>query len=392
MGRLIGLLLLYSYRNLSRRKLTTFFTVFGMALVIFVFSAVIMLTEGLRKTLVKTGEYDNVMVIRRSSQAELQSVIDRNQANIIDTLAEIKIGQEGRKLISKEIVTLINLIKKSTNKPSNVTIRGVDENSLKIRKNIKIISGRDLTKGSNEILVGKNIARNFYNVEVGNSINFAGRDWRIVGVIDAGNTGFSSEIWCDVNQIMQAFRRTAYSSVIFKLSDEKVFEKVKEKIESDPRLTVECKREVKYYEEQSEVMATFISYLGISMTLIFSFGAIIGAMITMYTAVANRESEIGTLRAIGFTNNNILFAFLLESLLISLIGFLIGLFFSSFLQLYTVSTLNWQTFSELAFKFTLSSKVIFYSLFFSLFMGISGGLLPAIRASKKKIVDVLRTG
>lgn len=388
----MGLILLYSFRNLLRRRLITFFTVLGMALVIFVFSAVTMLTEGLRKTLVKTGDYDNVMVIRRSSQAELQSVIDRNQASIIETLDEIKIGFEGRRLLSKEVVTLISLTKKSTGKPSNVTIRGVDENSFNIRKGLKLVSGRLPAPGSNEIMVGKSIAKNFVDVEIGKYINFGGRSWLVVGIFSAGNTGFSSEVWCDVNQIMQAFRRTAYSSIIFKLSDDKLFSKVKEKIESDPRLTLSAKREVKYYEEQSEVMATFISYLGISMTLIFSTGAILGAMITMYTAVANRENEIGTLRALGFSKKQILYAFLSESILISIIGLFIGLFFSSFLQFYTISTLNWQTFSELAFTFSLSPKVVFYSFLFAIFMGVSGGLLPAFRASRKNIIEVLRTG
>jgi len=387
----MGLILLYSFRNLLRRRLTTFFTVLGMALVIFVFSAVIMLTEGLRQTLVKTGDYDNVMVIRRSSQAELQSVIDRTQANLIETLDEIKIGSDGKRLVSKEVVTLISLNKKSTGKPSNVTIRGIDSNSFKIRQGIKIISGRLPTSGSNEIVVGKSIAKNFVDVELGKYIYFGGRSWLVVGVFSAGNTGFSSEVWCDVNQLMQAFRRMAYSSVIFKLSDSRLFNKVKKKIESDPRFTLEAKREVKYYEEQSEVMATFISYLGVSMTLIFSTGAILGAMITMYTAVANRENEIGTLKAIGFSKKQILYAFLSESILISLIGFFIGLFFSSFLQFYTISTLNWQTFSELAFTFSLTPKVIFYSLIFAISMGVSGGLLPALRASNKNIIEVLRT-
>lgn len=386
------LILLYSIRNLLRRKLTTSFTVFGMALVVFVFSAVIMLTEGLRQTLVKTGDYDNVVVLRRSSQAEMQSVIDREQANIIETIEEIKVGQEGRRLISKEVVTLISLDKKSTGKPSNVTIRGIDENSFLLRKGLRLDKGRMPITATNEIIVGKSIAKNFLNVKIGNYITFGGRSWLVVGIFDAGNRGFDSEIWCDANQLMQAFRRGAYSTIIFKLNDDKLFGKVKEKIETDPRLTLDAKREVKYYEEQSEVMANFINYLGISMTLIFSTGAILGAMITMYTAVANRENEIGTLRAIGFSKKKILITFLMESILISFLGLLLGLFFSSFLQFYTISTLNWQTFSELAFKFKLTPKIILYSMAFATFMGVSGGLLPAIRASRKNIIEVLRTG
>lgn len=388
----MNIIFIYSLRNLFRRKLTTFFTVFGMGLVIFVFSAVLMLTEGLRQTLVKTGSYDNVVVIRKSSQTEMQSIIDRAQANIIETLQEIKIGEEGRRLLSKEVVILISLIKKSTKKPSLVTIRGIDENSLPLRKGIKIIEGRMPTFGSNEIIVGKSIAKHFADAEIGKHIPFGMRNWLVVGIFDAGNTGFNSEVWGDVNQIMQAFRRSVYSSVTFKLNDSSQFTTVKEKIEADPRITLEAKREIRYYEEQSEVMATFISYLGVSMTTIFSLGAILGAMITMYTAVATREGEIGTLRALGFTKGQILYSFLFESILISIFGLIFGLFFSSFLQFYTISTLNWQTFSELAFKFSLSVKIIIYSLLFALFMGISGGLLPAIRASRKNIIEILRTG
>ncbi|MCX7991923.1 MAG: ABC transporter permease [Proteobacteria bacterium] len=386
------LMLLYSLRNLFRRRLTTFFSVLGMALVIFVFSAVTMLTEGLRQTLVKTGDYDNVIILRKSSQAEMQSVIDREQANVVETLSEIKIGSEGRRLISKEVVTLISLIKKSTGKPSNVTIRGIDENSFNLRRGLKVISGRLPVSGSNEIIIGKSISKNFTDAEIGKPLFFGSRSWLVVGIFDAGNTGFSSEVWCDVNQLMQAFRRSAYSSITFKLNDNINFNIVKEKIETDPRLTLEVKREVRYYEEQSEVMATFISYLGISMTVIFSVGAVLGAMITMYTAVANRENEIGTLRAIGFSRRQILWAFLSESLLISILGFIFGLFFSSFLQFYTISTLNWQTFSELAFSFKLSPKIFSYSLLFAIAMGVSGGLFPAIRASRKNIIEVLRTG
>jgi len=351
-----------------------------------------MLTEGLKKTLVKTGSYENVVVLRKSAQAEMQSVIERNEASIIETLQEIDTDQYGKRLLSKEVVVLINLVKKSTGKPSIVTIRGIDENSINLRKNIKIIQGRMPIAGSNEVIVGESIAKNFSHIDLGKYITFAMRNWQIVGIFDAGNTGFSSEIWGDANQIMQSFRRGAYSSVIFRLKDSSQFNKVKEKIETDPRLKLEAKREIKYYEEQSEVMATFISYLGISMTAIFSIGAILGAMITMYTAVANREAEIGTLRAIGFTRGQILYSLVFESILISMLGLIFGLFFSSFLQFYTISTLNWQTFSELAFKFNLTPKIILFSFFFALFMGLSGGLLPAVKASRKNIIEILRTG
>ncbi len=216
------------------------------------------------------------------------------------------------------------------------------------------------------------------------------RDWVVVGIFDAGNTGFSSEIWGDVDQLMQAFRRPVYSSIIFKLRDAADFDKVKLRLENDPRMTIEVKRESVYYEEQSRVMAKFLRVLGLSLTIIFSTGATIGAMITMYAAVANRTNEIGTLRALGFQRRKILAAFLMESLLLGLLGGATGLFFASFMQLITISTMNFQTFSELAFSFSLTIKIVYQSMLFSLIMGFVGGVLPAVRASRMNIVDALR--
>jgi ABC-type antimicrobial peptide transport system permease subunit len=227
---------------------------------------------------------------------------------------------------------------------------------------------------------------------VGERLRFSNRDWTVVGIFDAGNTGFNSEIWGDVDQLMQAFRRPVYSSVTFRLRDPSEFDAVKNRIEGDPRLTLEAKRETQYYADQSEMMSKFLRILGISLTVIFSLGAIIGAMITMYSAVSNRTAEIGTLRALGFQRRNILYAFIMEAMLLGLTGGCVGLFFASFLQLFTISTLNFQTFSELAFTFTLTFDIAFNSLAFSLIMGFVGGVLPALRASRMNIIDALRAG
>jgi ABC-type antimicrobial peptide transport system permease subunit len=213
----------------------------------------------------------------------------------------------------------------------------------------------------------------------------------VVGIFDAGSTGYSSEIWGDVDQLMQAFRRPVYSSVLFRVRDPSEFEGLKQRIETDPRLTLEAKRETQYYRDQSEMMATFLRIMGITLTSIFSLGAVIGAMITMYAAVASRVGEIGTLRALGFRRRSILTAFLLESMLLGLVGGLTGLFFASFMQLLTISTMNWQTFSELAFTFSLTRGIAIQALGFSLTMGFVGGVLPAARAARMNIVEALRT-
>jgi ABC-type antimicrobial peptide transport system permease subunit len=361
-----------------------------MALVVFVFASILMLADGLQKTLVETGSYDNVVFLRKGSASEVMSGVTRQQASILETFPEITIGPRGQKLLSKEVVVLIALPKKGSGKPSNVVLRGIDENSLLLRPQVRLMEGRPPRLGTPEVMVGRSIARRFKDIGLDETLCCGMRDWRVVGIFDAGSTGFSSEIWGDADQFMQAFRRSAYSSIIFKLRDSSEFQNMKSHIESDPRLTLEVKRENKYYADQSEIMAKFLRILGISLTIIFSIGAIIGAMITMYSAVANRTAEIGTIRALGYQRRDILIAFLLESSLLGFLGGLIGLFFASFMQLITISTMNFQTFSELAFSFSLNFGIIYMGMAFALIMGFLGGVLPAVRASRMMIVDALR--
>jgi putative ABC transport system permease protein len=383
----------YSIRNLWKRRLTTILTVSGMALVVFVFAAVLMMAAGLQKTLVETGSENNVVVVRKGSTSEVMSGIERNQASIVEMLPQVAMSADGQRLVAKESVVLIALQKRGAEKTSshsNVVVRGVQVQSLDLRPQVKLASGRMFKMGSSEVIVGNSIAKGFQGVGLQGTLNWGMRAWTVVGIFDAGNTGFSSEIWGDVDQVMQAFRRPVYSSLIFKLQDPAAFVQAKKAIETDPRLKLEAKRETRYYLDQSEMMAKFLRILGTSLTVIFSIGAIIGAMITMYSAVANRTAEIGTLRALGFRRRNILLAFLAESLLLGFIGGFVGLFFASFMQFITVSTVNFQTFSELAFKFTLSPSIIIEAMTFALFMGFIGGMLPALRASRMNIVDALR--
>jgi putative ABC transport system permease protein len=381
----------YSFRNLRTRKLTTVLTAAGMALVVFVFAATLMLAEGLQKTLVQTGSFDNVIVIRKGSQSEMQSGVDRDQASLIETQPEIATGADGRPLVAKELVVLISLFKRGTEQPSNIVIRGIGPASLALRPQVHIVVGRMPRPGSSEVIAGRSVAKRFIGAGLGETLRFGMRDWTVVGIFDAGATGFNSEIWGDVDQLMQAFRRPVYSSVLFRLRDASDADAVINRLETDPRLTVEAKRETKYYSDQSEVMATFLRIMGITLTIIFSLGAVIGAMITMYAAVANRTAEIGTLRAIGFRRRSILAAFLLEAVFLGLLGGAAGLVCASFMQLITISTMNWQTFSELAFSFALTPRIAVQSMIFSLVMGLVGGVLPAARASRMNIVEALRT-
>jgi ABC-type antimicrobial peptide transport system permease subunit len=387
----LGIPFSYSFRNLWARRLTTVLTASGMALVVFVFAAILMLAEGLRKTLVETGSYDNVVVVRKGSTSEVMSGVLRGQASTVESQPEIAMGENGQPLLAKEMVVLIALPKRGTNALSNVVIRGMGASSVALRPQVRLVKGRMPKLGLSEIIAGRSIAERFKGGGIGEILRFGMREWRIVGIFDAGNTGFSSEIWGDADQLMQAFRRIAYSSVIFKLRDPSEFERVKKRIEDDPRLTLEAKRENRYYAEQSERMAQFLRILGTALTVIFSLGAILGAMITMYSAVATRTGEIGTMRALGFNRISVLGSFIIEALLLGLVGGCVGLFLASFLQLLTISTMNFQTFSELAFSFTLTFGIVWKGLGFSLVMGFIGGVLPAVRASRMNIVESLRT-
>jgi ABC-type antimicrobial peptide transport system permease subunit len=349
-----------------------------------------MLAEGLQRALVDSGSYDNGVAIRKSANSEVQSTVSRLEAAIVETQPEIIAGPGGRPLAAREVVVLINLRKRGSQSTSNVTIRGTSECSLMLRPQIRLVAGRMPRPGLSEIMVGEGIARRFQNAGYNETLSFAKREWTVVGVFDAGNTGFNSEIWGDVDQFMQAFRRQMYSSVIFRLGDPEDFGAVKARLEGDPRLSLEAKREIAYYQDQSEATATFLRILGTALTIIFSIGAVVGAMITMYAAVANRTAEIGTLRAVGFQRSAILTAFLVEALLMGLIGGAFGLAFAAFLQFFTVSTTNFQTFAELAFQFRLSAKIVAQGLGFALVMGLAGGLLPAFRAARMNIVAALR--
>ncbi|MDD5640082.1 MAG: ABC transporter permease [Syntrophales bacterium] len=379
----------YSYRNLLARRLTTFLTAAGMALVVFVFAAVLMLAEGLRQTLVSTGSYDNAMVLRAGTETEVQSAIDRTQAAIISSQPEIATGKEGP-LVASEAIILVNLPRRGTGQPGNVMIRGVQPGSFALHREVRLVQGRWFRPGSNEIVSGNLIAQRYRGAGLGETVRFAMRDWRVVGVFDAGNTGFSSEIWGDVEQLLQAFRRTAFSSVTLRLRDPAAFNALKIRLESDPRLPVQVRREVEFYEAQSARLADFIRLLGLVLTAIFGLGAVLGAMITMYAQVGTRINEIGTMRALGFQRRHILIAFLLEAVLLGFLGWVIGMLPASLLNFITLSTINWSSFAEITFRFTLTPGILLKSLAFGLGMGLVGGLLPALKAARLPLIDALR--
>jgi putative ABC transport system permease protein len=380
----------YVARNLWVRKLTTALTAGGMALVVFVFAAVLMLDAGLRGALAGTGAADNVLFIRKGAITEVQSGISRDQAALIESLPQIARDMRGDPLVSREVVVLNSLIKKSTGKRSNVPVRGLADGALRLRPQVRLVQGRMFRPGSTEIVVGASVLAGFEGVALGQALRFAQRDWTVVGVFDAGSSAFSSEIWGDAEQMLQAFRRTSFSSAIARLTAVDALAALEAAVAAEPRFTLEVKRERRFYEDQARDLSRFITIVGNTLSVIFSLGAVIGAAITMYASVATRTGEIGTLRALGFRRRDILFAFMLESLLLALLGAGAGLFAAAWLQAITISTTNFTSFSELAFSFRLTGGVINAALAFALVMGLIGGVLPAIKASRMKIVDALR--
>lgn len=382
----------YSLKSFTSRKLTTIITISGIALVVFVFAAVLMMAYGIEKTLVATGSPENAIVVRKSSTGEISSIIDGETQNILRTLPHIAKTSAGTPIISNDLVVIINL-EKVGGGLSNVSVRGVSQMTSVLRPQVKIISGRMFNPSLRELIAGESVTKNFKRTAIGQKTKFAGDEWKIVGVFTTEGSGFDSEMWGDVSQLQSAFDRgNAVQSVTLRLDNPNNFESIKKSFLAERRLNqFEIKKEPAYFAEQSEYLAGFIRILGIFITIIFSVGAVVGAAITMYAAVAHRTVEVGTMRALGFSRRSVLLVFLFESLLIALIGGAIGIIIASFLQFFSISTLNWNSFSEVAFSFTLSPSIVISSLIFSIFMGIIGGFFPSVKAARLNIVNALRS-
>jgi putative ABC transport system permease protein len=386
----MSLTLAYNARYLMVRKASTALTIGGMALVVAVFTATFMLSNGLHETLAKGGSEQNSVVIQRGSQNEIQSGITRAQAGVI--LADDGVQREANNLplSTSDVVVLVSLKKRDDNGPSNVTLRGTQAAASRIRDKVRLVSGRLPAPGTREALVGQAIFRKFKGTEPGQSIRLLGMEWLITGIFEADGSGYESEIWTDADLLMATTRRTQFSSLTFRIKPGTDFGAMKTRLENDKRLSMQVKTEKEFYADQSHALSLFINFVGSFVSIIFSLGAILGAMITMYSSVANRTQEIGTLRALGFTRSTVFAAFLKESLLLGLCGGLLGLVLASLLSFSKVSTTNFDTFAEVAFNFSLSPGIALQSLIFALLMGIIGGALPAFRAARLKIVDALR--
>ncbi len=379
----------YNLRHVFARRTTNLLTIMGIALVVFIFVGVLMLAHGVRHTLVNTGSPENVLVLRKGAISEIGSGLYREQTTVLRTFSEI--AQQGdQPLFSPELVVLINMEKKGTGTAGNVTLRGGSTESFRVRPHVKIVRGRMWRPGSNEVVTGKQVAQRFKGADLGQTLRFGRQTWTVVGIFEAGGTGFESETWGDADRFMDAFGRTYYSSAILRLRDLSLYPTLQSRVGQDPRLQVSVTPEIAYYESRSGGLVNFIRRLGLILTGLFSAGAVLGAMITMYGAVANRSTEIGTLRAMGFTRSRIFSLFVVESALIGLIGSALGIALASLLQFTSLSTINFATMSELAYGFVLTHSIALWGVLFGVIMATLGGLLPALRAMRTSIPHALK--
>jgi putative ABC transport system permease protein len=380
--------LFYNRRSLWGRKVTTIASVIGIALVVFVWTAVKMLSHGIETTLTATGTEDNAIVLRRGAQAELESLLTRETKDVLKVSPEIASDAEGP-LYSPEVVVLIVAPRRDGNGGSNVTVRGVGPRAIAVHSQVHLAEGRMFEHGKSEVIVGRKLAARFVGTALGETVKLGKQPFKVVGVIESGGSAFESEIWGDVEEILPAFQRPLFSSVTARIKPGQ-YQAYKSRAEADIRLKVDVKAERQYYKDQSKGLSLFVNYLGSFVAIVFSFGAIIGAMITMYAQVSSRVREIGTLRAIGFQRGAVLLGFVIESLMLALTGGVIGVLLALPWTMARFSTMNFTSFSEIVFRFDLTPDIILSAFIFAGFIGVIGGFFPAVRAARMKVVDVIR--
>jgi putative ABC transport system permease protein len=383
----------YNVRNLFVRKTATLMTAGGIALVVAILIMTLALAHGFRATLVMTGRDDNAIVIRTGAGSEVQSGVTREAAHVIEFDEAVARMPGGSPLAVSESVVLTNLTKRGNpTLSSNVVIRGVDPRVLSLRPEVRLVEGRFFRPGVDEVVVGRPLSERFNGCALGEVVRFGSRDWRVVGILESGGSGFESEIWGDVESLMPAFDRDAFSSVTVRLANPTAFDAMKKRLEADPRLRVDVKRESDYYQSQSADLANVIRILGIFLVIVMAAGAIFGALNTMYAAVGARTREIGTMLALGFTPNSVMASFLIESVLLCFIGGVIGCFLSLPIHGLSTGTTNWATFSEVAFKFRITPGILGIGLLASIALGLIGGYFPARNAARRTVTDALRAG
>ncbi|MEO8348939.1 MAG: FtsX-like permease family protein [Acidobacteriota bacterium] len=382
----------YNVRNLMVRKVSTGMTVFVICLVVTVFLFVLSLWSGVTRTLSTNASDRNVVTMRVGAQAEMQSVVSRESAELIRALPGIERDGEGRALVSPELLTLVN-VPKIDGKSTNIQVRGTSPIGMQLRPSIKLVEGRMFQPGTNEAVVSKVLPTRMANVRIGDTLKAGSYRWTIVGYFDASGSAYDSEIWTDVADLQAQAKRPIYSIVYVRTSDSESALRYIAAVKGDQRLKFEGKTEKKYFEEQM-VTGAPIKVLAILVGVITAIGASFGAMNTMYAQVSARTREIGTLRAMGFSRRSVLLSFVLEALVLCLAGGILGTALAFFLFNVVITkptgTMNFRTFSEILFNFRLTPQLLAGGLAFSLAMGLFGGFFPAFRAARLKITTALR--
>lgn len=381
----------YNLRSLKVRWVSALVAVLGIAGTVGVFVAMLSLANGFEATLVSSGSPQNAIVRRAGATGEMESVVTLDSVRVIETAPGVA-RSGGGPLASAEVVVIANFPLKDTGTPANAQIRGVSPNVLAIRDQVRVVSGRFLTPGRNELVVGRNVAASYSGFELGSTVKFGGGSWTVVGVVDAGGSAFDSEIWCDARVLNQVFLRppNIYQSVTVRLAAADDFQRFKDALTSDPRLNVQVDREIDYYSKQSRQLTTLITVLGSIVAFVMGIGAVFGALNTMYSAVIERTREIGTMRALGFSSGSVVASFLVEATCIALLGGLLGCVAVLPLNNLTTGAMNWSTFSYLAFAFQITPSLLAGGIAFALLMGVVGGVPPALRAARLPVVVALR--
>ena len=382
----------YNFRSIRARWTSSIVAILGIAGTVGVFVAMLSLARGFRATLVASGSPDDALVMRAGSTSEMMGGITLDSVKLVQDKPGVARDASGQPLVTQEVVGVIPIPLISTGPDANVEARGVSSNVLEIRKFVKITQGRMFHPGLDELVVGKNASKTYEGLTVGNTVAFGGGQWKVVGVFDGGGSSFDSEIWCDARILNEVLKRpeNIFQSATVHLTSPADFDKFKDSITSDPALNLEVEREVDYYAKQSSAMTQLITVLGGLVAAIMAIGAVFGALNTMYSAVAERGREIATMRALGFSSWNIILSFLFEALLISFIAGIIGCVVVLPLNGMTTQTMNFSTFSNIAFAFKITFNLLVMGVIFALAMGVLGGLLPAVRAALRPVAVSLR--
>jgi putative ABC transport system permease protein len=381
----------YNFRSIRARWTSTIVAILGIAGTVGVFVAMLSLANGFKATLVASGSPGNALVMRAGSSSEMMGGITLDSVRLVQDAPGIARDAQGP-LVTQEVVGVIPFPLIATGTDANVQVRGVSPNVLRIRTFARIAQGRMFQPGLYELVVGKNATKTYAGLKFGDTVNFSGSSWKVVGIFDAGGSSFDSEVWCDSKLLNEVLKRpdNIFQSVTVHLTSPAAFQQLKDSLVTNPQLNVDVTREIDYYAKQSTAMTTLIRVLGGLVAAIMAVGAVFGALNTMYSAVSERGREIATMRAVGFSSWNVILSFLFEALLISFAGGIVGCLAVLPLNGITTNTMNFQTFSNLAFAFKITFSLLLMGVLFALVMGILGGVFPAIRAARRPVAQALR--